>query len=240
MTKNLKCIIVDDEPLARKGLEEYVSDVDFLELAAECENPLQASAAINSQKIDVMFLDIQMPRLNGIQFLKTLKNPPITIITTAYQEYAIQGFELDVIDYLLKPIPFDRFLKSAHKAKEFYELKYGSELQPQEEREFFFVKSDRMYEKIFFKDILYIQALQNYVEIHLESRKYITHLTLKSIYSSLPKNKFIKVHKSFIVSSGKVDSISGNSVKIGTEQIPLGKNHKDQALSKILHKSMLN
>ena len=240
MTKNLKCIIVDDEPLARKGLEEYVSDVDFLELAAECENPLQASAVINSQKIDVMFLDIQMPRLNGIQFLKTLKNPPITIITTAYQEYAIQGFELDVIDYLLKPIPFDRFLKSAHKAKEFYELKYGSELQPQEEREFFFVKSDRMYEKIFFKDILYIQALQNYVEIHLENRKYITHLTLKAIYASLPKNKFIKVHKSFIVSSGRVDSISGNSVKIGAEQIPLGKNHKDLALSKILHKSMLN
>jgi two-component system LytT family response regulator len=179
--KKIKCIIIDDEPLARKGLTEYVTDTGFLELAGECENPLEASSLFKSHKIDLMFLDIQMPKINGIEYLKTLKNPPLTIITTAYQEYALQGYELDVIDYLLKPIPFERFLKSANKAREFLEMSSHDNFQG-DEREYFFVKCERIFEKIFFKDIFFIQAMQNYVEIYLHDKKYITHLTLKSVY----------------------------------------------------------
>jgi two-component system LytT family response regulator len=236
--EKIKCVIIDDEPLARRGLKEYLSEVDFLELAGEYENPLEASSAFNNHRTDLIFLDIQMPRINGIEFLKITKNTPMVIIVSAFSEYALDGYELDVIDYLLKPVTFERFLKSVNKAKEFFDLKLGGTITGLNQKDFFFTKSNGLYEKIYFKDILFVQALQNYVEIHMKNKKLITHSTLKAIYTILPNEKFIKVHKSFIISTENVDSFSNSRIKLGNVQIPISKFYKDEVVKRLYSKKL--
>jgi DNA-binding LytR/AlgR family response regulator len=228
----LNCLIVDDEPVARKGLAEYVSEVDFLNLVGQCENALKANALMNETPVDLMFLDIQMPKLTGIDFLKTLKNPPMIIFTTAYAEYAIEGYTLDIIDYLLKPISFDRFLKSVQKAFEIHTLKH----QPTQARnaDYFFVKSDSKFEKVRYDDVTYIEALQNYVIIHTTTKKLITYLTMTGLESQLPKEQFLKVHKSFIVSVPQIKAIDGNELLIGDARIPISRNLKDEVVNQII------
>ena len=179
-----------------------------------------------------------MPKMSGIEFLKTLKEPPLVIITSAYPNYALEGYELDVLDYLLKPISFDRFLKAANKAKEFFEMRSGSASE-KDSLDYFFVKCDRSYEKIYFDDILFVQAMQNYVEVFTKERRYISHLTLKSVLSSLPGDRFIKAHKSYIVSLDKVEAMQNNNLKINNHSIPIGKNHYKDVLSEITSKSLL-
>ena len=180
----LKCIIVDDEPVARKLLEEYILDVDFLELKGKAENPLKASPLLESNEIDLMFLDINMPKLSGIEFLRTSHALPLTIMTTAYAEYAVEGFEFDVLDYLVKPFSFERFFKAVNKAKDYYVLK----TRPPESspHNYFFVKCDGKIEKLIYDQLLYIEAMLNYVILHTESRKMIVYLTVKSITEQLP------------------------------------------------------
>src|SRR6478672_9271016 len=163
----LHCLIIDDEPLARKGLREYIGDVDFLNLIGEFETPLKAAAAFSNDDVQLLFLDIQMPKLSGMDFLKSLRQPPPVIFTTAFPQYAIDGFELNALDYLVKPISFERFLKAAMRAKEYYEvrIKNTSEIAPGKD-EFFFIKADNKLVKIFYEEILFVEALQNYVSIH--------------------------------------------------------------------------
>src|SRR5580765_8959396 len=175
----LNCIIVDDEPVARKLLEEYIQDVDFLELKGKAENPLKANTLLDNNEINLMFLDINMPKLSGIEFLRTSRVLPLTIMTTAYAEYAVEGFELDVMDYLVKPFSFERFLKAVNKAKEYFELK---KKQPEEsDKKYFFVKCDGKIEKVFYDELLYVEAMLNYVILHTETRKMIVYLTIKGI-----------------------------------------------------------
>jgi DNA-binding LytR/AlgR family response regulator len=150
----LNCLIIDDEPIARKGLREYVDEVEFLTCVASCENALKATGSLNENKIDLMFLDIHMPKVNGIEFLKTIKNPPLTILTTAYPDYALEGYALDVIDYLVKPITFNRFLKASQRALEFFQLK--AQAVPHQS-DYFFVKCDRKFEKVFFRDVSHVE-----------------------------------------------------------------------------------
>ena len=235
----INCIIVDDEPLARKGLIEYVSEIDFLELKAECENSISANKILSQQKIDLIFLDIQMPKMTGIDFLKTLREQPMVIFTTAYSEFALQGYELDVIDYLVKPISYERFLKSVNKAKDFYELKNNSNSIPAIQAEYFFVRCDNRYEKISYEDLLFAEALENYVGLQTKTKKFISYLTFKSVEDYLPVGKFIKVHKSFIVSISKIDKIVGNEMKIGTHSIPISRNLKDEVMNKIVNSKLL-
>lgn len=225
---NIRCLIVDDEPLARKGLKEYVADVDFLELAGECDTALKAAAVLQAQQIDLMFLDIQMPRMTGLAFLRSLPQPPLVVITTAYPDHALEGFELDVLDYLLKPIPFDRFLKSVLKARS------QLNLRQKDTADWFFIKCDNKLEKIAFGDVLYAEALQNYVAIHTTSRKFITYLTFKGVEDYLPAERFVKVHKSFIVAVDKIDSIEGNELLVGGHHIPISRNLKEEVMQKIL------
>ncbi|HKP32081.1 MAG TPA: LytTR family DNA-binding domain-containing protein, partial [Chitinophagaceae bacterium] len=216
----LNCIIIDDEPLARKGLVEYIEDVDFLHLAGEFDNPLKATSTLNDQTIHLIFLDIQMPKLSGIEFLKSLSHPPLIIFTTAYPQYAIEGFDLNVLDYLLKPISFDRFLKAAMKAKDVINLKQPV-AQVATQEDYIFIKSDNKLVKIFYNDILFVEALQNYVTIVTSDKKHITYLTFKSVEESLPADQFIKVHKSYLVAASKIESIEGNQIKIGPHYIPI-------------------
>ena len=235
----INCVIVDDEPLARKGLTEYIAEADFLELKAECESPLAANKILNQQKIDLIFLDIQMPKMTGIDFLKTLREQPMIIFTTAYSEYALQVYELNVLDYLVKPISLERFIKAVNKAKEFYELKNTVAASSQKSTEYFFVRCDKLYEKIGYDDLLFAQALENYVVLQTRSNKFVTYLTLKGVEDYLPTDNFIRVHKSFIVSVSKIDKIAGNEIKIGTHSIPISRDMKDDVMNRIVNSKLL-
>jgi DNA-binding LytR/AlgR family response regulator len=233
---NIRCIIVDDEPLAREGMERLVHDAGFFELVATCSNALEANKILSKEKIDLIFLDIQMPGMRGIDFLKTLQIKPLVIITTAYPNFALEGFELNVLDYLVKPITLERFLKAANRAMEILETN-GNE-QPDNTKDFFFIRSANNYEKVFFREILYIEAAQNYMTIHTEKGKLMALLTIKSLEEQLPAGKFLRIHKSYIISLEKISSLRGNEVAIGVHKIPIGKNYKEELL-KIVHERLI-
>ena len=230
----LNCLIIDDEPIARKGLEEHVQEIEFLNCIASCENALKASTYLNEQKIDLLYLDIHMPKVNGIDFLKSLKNPPLTILTTAYSDYALEGYTLDVIDYLVKPITFERFLKASQKAMEFFQLKTNAANYSSSRADYFFVRCDRKFEKVFFRDVSYVEGLQNYAVIHLHDRKLITYITLTSLENQLPKDEFLKVHKSFLISVPHVKAIEGDEIIIDDARIPISRNLREQVTHQIL------
>jgi DNA-binding LytR/AlgR family response regulator len=237
---NIRCVIIDDEPLARKGLKEYIQDVDFLQLVGEFDNPLKAADTLIKEKIDLLFLDIQMPKMTGMEFMKTLSHPPMVIFTTAYPQYAVEGFELNAIDYLLKPFSFERFWKSVLKARSAKESS-GSPVTPAgaAEPDYFFIKSDSKLVKIFYDEILFIEALQNYVAVHTTSKKHITYLTFRSIEEHLPASRFIRTHKSYIVAAAKVESIEGNDIKIGQHHIPISRTERDAVLQQLLQNRLL-
>ncbi len=233
----LNCLVIDDEPLARKGLENYIQELDFLNLVGMGNNPMELTALLNQFDVDLIFLDIQMPIMNGIEFLKIKQNLPLVILTTAYPSYALEGYQLDVIDYLLKPITFNRFFQAANKANDYHQLLYSSSSKSIDQspaRDSFFIKCDNRYEKIFFDDILFVQALQNYVTIHTKSKKYITLLFLKNVEEYLDAKQFIRVHKSFIVSVPQIERIEKTKIIIGDHQIPMSRNFRSEILDKIL------
>src|SRR6202000_247729 len=220
----INCVIIDDEPLAREGLASYVREVDFLNLCGVGENPLELLHLIDQQKVDLIFLDIQMPKMNGIEFLKIMQKPPMVVITTAFPSYALEGFQLNVLDYLLKPITFDRFCQSVNKARDYHEL-INRPVGPSPPKadpaaDYFFIKCGSKYEKIYFKDILYIQGTQNYVTIYTHKGKYMTLLYLKNLEENLDSQAFIRVHKSYIVSIDKIEGIEGNEIFIQSHHIP--------------------
>ncbi|MEP7374083.1 MAG: LytTR family DNA-binding domain-containing protein [Chitinophagaceae bacterium] len=231
----INCIIIDDEPLARRGLKEYIADIDFLNLTGEFDNSLKATELISRGEVQLFFLDIQMPKITGIDFFKTLNNAPPVIFTTAYPQYALEGFELNALDYLVKPISFDRFFKAALKAKEYYEVREKNVTEAgTNSAAYFFIKADNKLVKLLYDDILFAEALQNYVVIHTKDKKYITYLTFKSVEEYLPGHKFIKTHKSFIVSAGKIESIEGNNIRIGVHDIPISRNQKEEVMETLL------
>jgi len=231
----LNCIIIDDEPLARKGMKEYITDIEFLHLAGEFDNPLKATGMISSGEVHLLFLDIQMPKITGIDFFKTLHHAPPVIFTTAYPQYALDGFELNALDYLVKPISFDRFFKAVLKAKEYYEVREKNNSDTAvASGGYFFIKADNKLIKILFDDILFAEALQNYVVIHTKDKKYISYLTFKSLEEYLPVDQFIKTHKSYIISAGKIESIEGNNIRIGSHDLPISRNMKEEVMEKLL------
>lgn len=234
----LNCLIIDDEPLARKGITEYVKEIDFLHPVAECGSAAEAASVMAKHQVDLLLLDIQMPRLTGIDFLKTLSHPPMAIITTAYSEYALEGYSLDVIDYLVKPIPFDRFLKAVQKALDFHQMRHREVEQPSPD--YFFVKSNGKFERVAFSDILYVESMQNYVLIHLPGQKLIVYMTLAGLEAQLPPRRFMKVHKSFIVSLEQVNSIENHEIIIRQARIPISRALKDEVMKRILGNNLLS
>lgn len=236
MTK-LNCLVVDDEPVAQRILRDYITDVDFLHLAGMAENPVKATQILNSVSIDLMFLDINMPKVNGIEFLRVSKSLPLTIMTTAYSEYAIESYELNVLDYLLKPFSFNRFLQSAYRAKEYYEMVCATKNTL--EQDYFFVKSDGRIEKIFYHDLICVEAMQNYVMLHTSHGKKIVYLTLKLMEDQLPKSSFVKIHKSTMVNLSKVKSITGKVVDLGTMESTISQNLYEEVMQQITKDRML-
>jgi DNA-binding LytR/AlgR family response regulator len=231
----IRCIIIDDEPLARKGLKEYIQDVDFLQLEAEFDSPLKAGRRLNEGDIQLILLDIQMPKISGLEFFKTLKHAPPVVFTTAYPQFALDGFELNALDYLVKPISFERFLKAALRVKDYYEMRNKNISEGQAAKEdFFFIKADNKLVRLFYDEILFVEALQNYVAIHTKAKKYLTYLTFKSIEEYLPAEQFIKTHKSYIVSAPRIDDIQGNDIRIGDHHIPISRSSKEEVMDKLL------
>lgn len=240
MSVKMNCIIADDEPLARKGIENLVAEIPFLNLIASCSNPLQVMSVLEEQKADLLFLDVQMPKMTGFEFLRTYRNPPITIVTTAYQQYALEGYELAITDYLIKPISLDRFIKAVNKAREFFLLSKGRELTtPIAVQDYCFIKCDNRYEKILFDEILFVEAAQNYIIIQTKNRRLISYLTFKGVEDYLPKEQFLKVQKSYIVSLSKIEKIEGGEIKIGAYSVPISRQHKDEIVSAILGNRVL-
>jgi DNA-binding LytR/AlgR family response regulator len=233
-TQKLNCIIVDDEPVARIGLAEYVQSIDFLALAGVGENAAKAKQLLQANNVDLMFLDIHMPQQSGIEFLRALQAPPITIFTTAYSEHAVEGYTLDVIDYLVKPVSFERFKKACHKAYDFHQMRQKSSTTPEGTDAYFFVKCDGKFEKVFFNEVTFIEALQNYAIIHTVARKLITYITLSGIESKLPEKQFLKVHKSYIAALGHVRAIEGNELIIGNSRVPVSRTLRDEVLNRIM------
>ena len=226
----INCLIVDDEPIAREGMKEYINQVDYLYLVAECKSAAEAAGLLHKKKIDLVFLDIQMPNLTGIEFMKALAEPPLIIFTTAYPQYALEGFELDVIDYLLKPISLARFLKSVEKAQSYLKAKDNS---LNFTNEFFFIKCNGKIEKIFIADVIYIEAMANYVIIHTQQKKYITYITFSGICKRLPDNLFMRIHKSYMVAVSAIKTIDGDEIITSTVSLPLSKSYKEQVMNKI-------
>lgn len=231
----INCIIIDDEPLARKGLKEYVADAGFLNLLAEFDSPLKATELLAGGGVQLIFLDIQMPKITGIEFIKTIKNAPPVIFTTAYPDYAVEGFEINAMDYLVKPISFERFLKAALKAKEYYEIREKNLNEMAGTVPYFFIKADNKLVKIMLDDVVFAEGLQNYVCIHTKDKKYITYLTFKAVEDYLPADRFIKVHKSYIIAASKVQSINGNEVQVAEHLIPISRNLKDEVIEKLIN-----
>ncbi len=227
----IKCLIIDDEPLAQRVIEKYAQDLPFLEIVGKCNQAVEAIEYLHQQQIDLMFLDINMPKLSGIDFLKTMKRTPLVIITTAYAEYALEGYELDVIDYLMKPFGFDRFLKAVHKAQDVLATRNYQDNQEvnsdySNEEQFVFVKSGKKTFKVNLNDLLYVEALGDYVKIYTTERMIVSYQSLKHIESILLPAKYPRVHKSYVISLSKVEMIEGNQVRIKDKFIPIGSNYK--------------
>jgi len=232
MSESLGVIIVEDEPLAAEGLKSYVREMDFLNLLATCENALEANKALGQYQPDLMFLDIQMPKLTGIDFLKSLKHPPLVIFTTAYPNYALQGYELDVVDYLVKPYPFDRFVKAVNKAKELWEFKRVGE-EKVEGRDHLFLKTEQKFERVNFVDILWLEAMENYVRVISTEGKLLTLMTMAHMESLLPE-QFMRVHKTYIVHLDKVQAIEGNILHINGHKIPVSRQKRKEVMDRLI------
>lgn len=230
----LKCLIVDDEPLALDVLETFVQRLDSLELVCRCNNAVEAYNCLQEQAIDLIFLDIQMPRLTGIEFLKSLPNPPKVIFTTAYRDYAVEGFELNAVDYLLKPFSFERFLKAVSKvAYPVQPVAPTTVVVPSEvsyKDAFIYLKADKKMVKIMLADILYIESLKDYIRVKTEAKEVISYQKISFLEEKLPKDKFLRIHRSFIVAMEKVQAFSATSVELGKAEIPIGRFYKNEVL----------
>ena len=229
----MTCIIVDDEPLARQGMELNIANVSTLQLLGSFSNALAASDFLRKENVDLMFLDINMPELSGLDFLKSLREAPMVIFTTAYPQYALESYELEAIDYLVKPIRIERFLKALNKAENYLKLLQqdgnGSQVEKIED-DYVFIKADRKYFKIYFKDILYIEGLKDYVVIYTGDNKIITSMNVKTIAAQLPPAIFARVSKSYIVNTLHISSFDNELIYINTHEIPLGQTFKDDFL----------
>ncbi len=226
----MKCLIVDDNKMARTVLKHFVRDIDFLHLAGDCENVIEATDILNKEKIDLLLLDVEMPHMNGIEFLKTIAYQPLVILITANANYAVEAFEVNVVDFLVKPVKEERFLKSVLRAKEIFE----SNNKPlQLDKEYFFIREKGIMTKLLIADILYIQALGDYVTIFTHDKKHTIHYTLSALERELPASKFFRVHRSYILPLDKVDTVEENTVYVSKQPIPIGDTQKPTLLKRL-------
>ncbi len=241
----IKCLVLDDEPLAIKIIKKHLENFEDFEVTHACNNPIEAFNLLAQEPIDLIFLDINMPRLNGIEFIQNLNASPFIIITTAYREYAVEGFELDVMDYLVKPISLKRLMRALNKVTRFINLQnefsknsINNSLELLEKKQYFFVKVGKKMVKIHFNDILYIESLKDYVSIKTITKDYITHYNLSAITKLIPEYEFMRIHRSFTIAVNKVKAIEGNCIHIHDKRIPIGRNYVKEVKGKILSGSV--
>ena len=240
----MKCIIVDDEPLARQGVLLHVQEVSFLEPVGEFSNSIAANNFLSNNEVDLMFLDIEMPGISGLDFLRSLQKRPAVIITTAYPEFALSGFELNVVDYLLKPIRLDHFLKAVNKVKEHYDLQLLARAATVEAiaQDYIYIKSDRKFVKLFFRDITFIKGMKDYVVIHCGKEKIMTAMNIKTIHEQLPPQTFARVSKSHIINIAAIASIDQESIQligVTTEEIPLGDTYREDFMARYVKTNLV-
>lgn len=242
MTDKIKCLVVDDEELARALLQNYIEKLPNLEVVGLCANPLEALHIMQKEHIDILFLDIQMPGLTGIKFLSTLSIKPLVIFTTAYTEYAVQGFNLDAVDYLLKPFRFERFLRAVNKSVSLLQNQPKPEPKPIESistqkvdhpRNYLLVKSEFKVFRIMFDDILYIESMREYVAYHTREKRILSLGSLKGLLSELPSSQFIRIHKSYVVNIAFISAMEGNMIHIGDQKLPIGGMYKDELKKRV-------
>ena len=237
--KKINCLLVDDEPPALDVLKDYIASVSSLHLAGICNDAVEALNFLQEQTIDLLFLDIQMPHLLGTDLIRTLKNPPKVIFTTAYREFAIEGFELSAVDYLLKPISFERFLKAVNKVMESnLKLLDNNDIPSGQQNnfyeEFINVRADRKNLKILLKDILYIESLKEYIKVVTTTKKIVTKQSISSLEEALPKNNFVRIHRSFIIAINKIESFTGDTIEIAKNELPISRTYRHE-VEKILN-----
>ena len=219
----INCLIIDDEPASQDVLKKFVSDISWMEIKGICNNAIEAIEIVEKERIDVLFLDINMPKLSGLSFYKSLHNPPLVIFTTAYSEYAVDGFNLNAVDYLLKPFSFDRFYQSVEKVRNIVN-KNSNQLVLKSDKKLFLVQLD---------DILYVESLGDYIKVHTSNQNLVVYKTMNAISNSLPENKFFRVHKSFIINLEKISYVEGNQIAIDNNKIPIGQKYKSIFLDTI-------
>lgn len=232
-SSSIRCLVVDDEPPARAVIKRYIADMPMLQLVGECANAIETMSYLQQHPVDLMFLDIRMPQLNGNEFLKILRHPPRVIFTTAYPDYAIEGYELDVVDYLLKPVQFERFVKAVHKATQ-VAVTEKQEATPSPMKEsFVYFRAERKMVKVMLHDILYIESMKDYVKVITEKGVIITRQSISSVEEMLPDNLFLRTHRSFIVSLARIRSYTSELIEIDKTEVPIGKLFKNEVLKKV-------
>ncbi|MCF6213499.1 MAG: LytTR family DNA-binding domain-containing protein [Flavobacteriaceae bacterium] len=236
---NIKCLIIDDEPLAIKVIKNHLKEFKNFEIVASFSNPIDAMATLKKQQIDAVFLDINMSKMDGLSFVRSVDLKPIIVITTAYREFAIESYELNILDYLVKPIPFSRFLKSINKiTQQIYLQRDKNKRNITNTDSHIFLKADRKLIKVNFNDIYYIESLKDYIMVFTAIGDYLTHRSLTSFTEELPKNNFLRIHRSYTIAINKVKSIEGNLIEVSSKKIPIGRKYVSQVKQIILKKSM--
>lgn len=233
----MNCIVVDDEYIALEGMADYVRKTPFLKLVGKCKNAYEAIELISTSQVDLVFLDINMPELTGIEMINSVAHSPLVVFVTAYSNYALKGFELDAVDYILKPVAYEKFLKASQKAYKLFKLFKGHDLAVEDD--FIYIKVDKKYIKVEIADILFVEGLKDYIRIHTQKEKYVTYLSLNKIIKTLPPNKFMQVHKSFIVATTAIAVVDGNTIQINNERIPIGRSYKDAFFESVVYKKFL-
>lgn len=236
----MRCLVVDDESLAIKGITNYINKPDFLEVVGSCSSAIEAAGILKKQEIDLMFLDINMPHLSGLDFLESLENPPLTIITTAYSEHAVDGFRLNVIDYLMKPIAFKRFFQAVSKAQNMFQsrliLKNGSD----DAKSNMYVRQGDAFQRIAWEDILYAEGMQNYLKLHFKDKVLTIHQTMISLEEMLPKDAFFRIHRSFLVNITYIESIAGGRLFVNGKELPISKPRREELMNTVVYRNLIS
>ncbi len=236
----LSCLVVDDEPIARGGMVDMIEKVDFLAVAGTCASAMEAVAFLGAKPVDLLFLDVNMPYLTGLEMLETIAKPPLTILTTAYSEYALEGYRLQVVDYLLKPITFQRFYQAALKAQQTFQEREAHQNPGSENpNPYLYVKQNDGFQKIVWQDILFVESMENYVKFVLADRQLIAHQTMASLEKMLPGDAFFRIHKSFLANIHKIDMISGGRIFVGKHELPLSRHRKDELMESVVYKNLI-